>query len=208
MSEQWRRLPPLLLHRAATPRSARLPHNKGAQRSPRQGFGLWNFFKTFSMLRWSRVAVLCLSPARGALLSGMRPCIPPHPSCIPTDELRKDITVTHSRAGGPGGQHRNKVNTAVTLKHTPTEVVAAATESRSQKENLKKAMVRLRVRMALQLRTDPPPTSPSALWSSRSKGGKLTISESHDDFPAVLAEALDCIWATRDVKSAAEVSLL
>ena len=36
-------------------------------------------------------------------------------------------------------------------------------------------------------------------------GGKVSINAGHEDFPAVLAEVLDRIWATRDVRTAAEV---
>ena len=43
---------------------------------------------------------------------------------------------------------------------------------------------------------------PSRLWVGRVKGGKLAINEKHVDFPAVLCEALDCIWREQDVKAA------
>ena len=36
---------------------------------------------------------------------------------------------------------------------------------------------------------------PSALWSSRVKGGRLSINPSHEDFPALLAEAMDVLEA-------------
>ena len=51
-------------------------------------------------------------------------------------------------AGGPGGQHRNKTESAVRLTHPPTGVTVTATERRSQHENREVALERLRERIA------------------------------------------------------------
>ena len=128
------------------------------------------------------------------------PVSAPHPATICSKDLEKQCEVKHTRSSGPGGQHRNKVNTAVVLKHQPTGVTASATEERSQARNAATAFQRLRVRLALSLRTSPPPTERSALFAARVRGGKLSISESHTDFPSLLAEALDWIVAKEDVK--------
>src|SRR5262245_26967320 len=59
-----------------------------------------------------------------------------HPK-YPTDResLERDCDLEFFVAGGPGGQHRNKVETGVRLTHRPTGIVVTATERRSQSAN-------------------------------------------------------------------------
>jgi len=56
------------------------------------------------------------------------------------------------RSSGPGGQHRNKVSSAVRLRHRATGITAHGDDSRSQHENKALAIKRLRMNFALQLR--------------------------------------------------------
>lgn len=57
--------------------------------------------------------------------------------------LAREVVIETFRAGGPGGQHRNKTDSAVRLRHLPSGVSAVAADSRSQHRNRETAFVRL-----------------------------------------------------------------
>jgi peptide chain release factor len=54
-----------------------------------------------------------------------------------------DFEEKFARSSGPGGQHVNKVSTAVTLRHGPTGVAVTVQDSRSQSMNRQLAWERL-----------------------------------------------------------------
>jgi hypothetical protein len=115
-----------------------------------------------------------------------------HPAMIPEPLLLADCEIIRTRRGGPGGQHRNKVETAVVITHRPTGVSAEANERRSQAENREVAIQRLRVRLALAIRR-PVEESGGAdpAWEKYVRGKKLAINLQNPDFPGILATALD-----------------
>jgi len=122
--------------------------------------------------------------------------------------LEAQCDIRFERRSGPGGQNKNKVETAVIFEHRPTGIRAEANEKRYQGENREEALRRLRMKLALNVRRpvaiDEPP---SPLWKSRiGKAGKIMVNPKHIDFSVLLAESLDfvagCGW---DVKTTALV---
>jgi protein subunit release factor B len=74
-----------------------------------------------------------------------------------TDEaLLAQCEVQVHRAGGPGGQHRNKVETAIRLVHTPSGVTAEGKDQRSKTQNLSAALGRLREKLEKRAYRPPP----------------------------------------------------
>ena len=123
-----------------------------------------------------------------------------HPAALADDVLFAQCEMRRLRRSGPGGQHRNKVETAVQLIHGPTGIAAEANERRSQAANRSVALFRLRVNLALAVRGQATlDQHPSPLWQSRcGESGRLPISETHADFPAMLAESLDVLALVGD----------
>ncbi len=60
---------------------------------------------------------------------------------------RQDLAISFYRASGPGGQKKNKTETAVRIKHLPTGIVVVAAEERSRQRNLERALARLEERL-------------------------------------------------------------
>ena len=131
-----------------------------------------------------------------------------HLAALDDDVLLKQCDIGFGRASGPGGQNRNKVETAVTITHEPTGIEASASERRKQYENRLNALKRLRIRLAMEVRTrvHPERHRASELWERRRQGEKMSVNPEHRDYPGLLAEALDVITARKfDVAGAAGV---
>ena len=79
------------------------------------------------------------------------------------ETLRNEVVIETFRPSGPGGQRRDKKETAVRLRHLPSGVTVVASERRSQATNLEIAFNRLRAKLARlnrpvkrRVRTKPP----------------------------------------------------
>jgi hypothetical protein len=132
----------------------------------------------------------------------------PHPATLGEDDLMAACEFGTGRVSGPGGQHRNRVETAVFITHKATGIEGHATERRSQIQNRSKAIFRLRIKLAIKCRTATSRDRhvQSELWKRRRQGEKMPVNPEHEDYPALLAEALDVVIARRyDVAGAAGV---
>jgi protein subunit release factor B len=84
-------------------------------------------------------------------------------------KLKDECDVETYRASGPGGQHRNKTESAVRMTHLPTGIVRIATEHRSQLRNRELALERIWRALEARRRKPKPrvPTRPSRTAQQR-----------------------------------------
>ena len=111
------------------------------------------------------------------------------------------------RASGPGGQHRNKVSSAIRLHHKSSGVTATCNESRSQHDNRKNAIRRLRMKIATSVRCDAPAETlipevvarflhmPKKPPIGATTDNRLEVGRKHADYWHVAAVLLDCLVA-------------
>ena len=110
------------------------------------------------------------------------------------DALIGQCEVDRYRASGPGGQHRNKTESAVRLRHRLSGVSAIGEDSRSQAENKVHAVRRLRAAIALDVREPVLAISPRlqalAHNGTAPLGAKTRLT---GEYWAAMAELLDVL---------------
>lgn len=86
------------------------------------------------------------------------------------EDLLDECEVQVFRSSGPGGQHANKTESAVRMRHLPSGISVQCQEERSQHLNKLKCLARLREKILLANHRDPPriPTKPTG--GSRRRG--------------------------------------
>ena len=131
-----------------------------------------------------------------------------HPACWAEHDLLSQCRLTFSRASGPGGQNRNKVETSVQIEYLPAGIIASASERRTQIENRNVAIMRLRCKLAVEFRASAvvEPSGPligSETWRTYCRDGRVDISDSNQDWPSVLAELIEALsrsdWSVSEV---------
>src|SRR5690349_19434209 len=112
------------------------------------------------------------------------------------DALIAQCEVDRYRASGPGGQHRNKTDSAVRLRHRLSGVTAIGEDSRSQAENKVHAVRRLRAAIALEVREPIASVSPRlaavVAGGTAPLGAKTRLT---GEYWAAIAELLDLLVA-------------
>lgn len=121
-------------------------------------------------------------------------------------ELLSQCAIDRYRASGPGGQKRNKTDSAVRLRHEPTGIIVTATESRSQHENRRRGLRRLREELAYQRRQ---PLGPNAVAQGirKSLAAGLPASPRNPHFLPLAALILDLLDEHHGQVSAAAAAL-
>lgn len=111
--------------------------------------------------------------------------------------LLSQCAVDTYRASGPGGQKRNKTSSAVRLRHGPSGLAVIAEESRSQHENKRRALRRLRLALAIQLRSPIGDSwsRPNGFAAVIDRSGRIAISPRNVGYPRIVAVVLDVIAA-------------
>lgn len=86
----------------------------------------------------------------------------------------KDLVISYFKSSGPGGQKKNKTESAVRVQHLPSGIIVTATESRSQLTNRQTALARLRERLLAlrRRRKQRVATSPTRASRERRLEGK------------------------------------
>ena len=94
------------------------------------------------------------------------------------DELLAQCDVDTFRAGGPGGQHQNKTDSGVRLRHRPSGLAVACRAERSQLQNKQTCLRRLRQRLAALKEAAPErvPTRPTRAAQVRRLEEKTRLS--------------------------------
>jgi hypothetical protein len=113
------------------------------------------------------------------------------------EQLLADCDVHRYRASGPGGQKRNKTDSAVRLRHRPTGLTVVGTESRSQHENRARALHRLREALALATESPVDPQAPAPAWlaSCVDRRGQLQVGRHHERYFHFLRRAAGLLIA-------------
>ena len=107
------------------------------------------------------------------------------------DDLLAQCRRTSYQASGPGGQKRNRVYSAMRLDHPPSELRAESGAHREAARNLKDALHKLRLQLALHgARLFAPDSGESFEYPAGFAAFRMPINPGHADFPPNVLRAL------------------
>lgn len=109
--------------------------------------------------------------------------------------LLEDCRFDAFRGPGPGGQKRNKTSNSIRIVHVPTGITVIAGESRSQVENKLRAIRRLKLRIATDIRRpiDPRFFEPPPWFREVTQLGRLAVSHRNTHYARTAALVLDLL---------------
>jgi hypothetical protein len=110
-------------------------------------------------------------------------------------QLLAECDVDTYRGPGPGGQKRNKTDSAVRLRHKPTGMIVVAGESRSQAENRTRALKRMREALALRIRHEVTDGTSDAIGACIDKSGRLNVGRRDARYLPAAGAMLDLLAA-------------
>ena len=111
--------------------------------------------------------------------------------------LLENCTLQSYRGPGPGGQKRNKTSNSIRLTHKPTGIGVIAGESRSKAENTARAIRRLKLKIAAEIRRaiDVRFFEPPDWFSQVVQLGRLAVSHRNAHYARTAALVLDLLEA-------------
>jgi len=96
------------------------------------------------------------------------------------EDLLRECEVETFRSSGPGGQHVNKTESAVRLRHTPSGVVVSSQQERSQHRNkalclqkLRKKIEKLNYRAPKRVATKVPAAIKNRVLEEKSRRSQI-----------------------------------
>ena len=101
------------------------------------------------------------------------------------EDLLRECEIETFRASGPGGQHVNKTESAVRLRHMPSGVVVTSRQERSQHRNkvlclqrLRKKVAQLNYRPAIRIPTRVPRSAKNRTLEEKARRSRIKRSRS------------------------------
>ena len=119
---------------------------------------------------------------------------------IEVDIKDEDLRIDTYRAGGAGGQHVNKTDSAVRLTHLPTGIVVACQKERSQHMNKEKAMNMLRAQL-YEYYEDQKKAEMDRFYGAKSENGWGSQIRSYVFCPYTMVKDLRTECETSDVNA-------
>jgi hypothetical protein len=114
------------------------------------------------------------------------------------EALLKQCKEDRYKSGGPGGQRRNKVETALKLLHAPSGASVHANNSRYLRKNRLSAVRHLRERIAIESRAPfslETPKVPDEFAAYIGPKGTFSINRKNKVYPLIVATSLDALEA-------------